>query len=237
MRIISKFHDYYDSVLKFGADNRVVYVREAAEVDLRNGLPEDLSFMEPSLHARDLRTQHDASLLLQPFIIAFCGRVYPGVRLISPGKPGKAPAFDESYYDAASYTARLTELGLKINPGRRSRWSLSCASPLKLCDIKDFYKTPAAPAFDALVSRRTPVLVGVATLRSPVSLELHQDCALKPFRFYQVFNAYSAFQELDMFLGGVLAQNEDPMPVLDDRAKVQRKGFDQYSFRRRAHDR
>ena len=36
MRIISKFHDYYDSALSYGADDTLVYLRHTEEISAKN---------------------------------------------------------------------------------------------------------------------------------------------------------------------------------------------------------
>lgn len=234
MRIISKFHDYYDSVLKYGPDDHCVFVRESARLDAAGQLPADLAFMRPGLHAVETFTAKRAPLGIAPFVIAFCGKCYPGIRLTSSGLSGAEAAFDECYYDLASYRARMAALGHPIEPERRRhwrRWHYRMDSPTNHQDLTDFFTAERASAFEALVGRGAAILLCLSRRHSD-DVELYDNPELTTLKFYQMFDAYSAFQELEMYLGGVLASAELPMPQFEDQIKAQQKGFDKHSFRR-----
>jgi hypothetical protein len=56
---------------------------------------------------------------------------------------------------------------------------------------------------------------------------------LKDFQFYRVFDAYTAFQELSMFLGGVLGGAHPPMVEISNDDMARKKGFGhKYAFRK-----
>ena len=55
---------------------------------------------------------------------------------------------------------------------------------------------------------------------------------LSDWQFYKVLDAYQAFQELEMFLGGVLAGEDNPMAGISDRDLAKAKGYDCMSFRK-----
>jgi hypothetical protein len=46
-----------------------------------------------------------------------------------------------------------------------------------------------------------------------------------------LFDAFTAYQELDMFVSGVMAPENKPMVAIDDKHKAYQHGFDCYSFR------
>lgn len=54
---------------------------------------------------------------------------------------------------------------------------------------------------------------------------------LKDIQFYQVLDAFTAYQELEMWVGGVLSNNPQIQPV-PDKFKIQQHGYDEYSFRK-----
>ena len=59
------------------------------------------------------------------------------------------------------------------------------------------------------------------------------DPCLKDFHFNKVIDAYTAFQEIDMFLGGVLGDASDPPSPMTDRDKIVSHGMDlKWSFRK-----
>ena len=55
---------------------------------------------------------------------------------------------------------------------------------------------------------------------------------LKPHNFVRVFDPYAAFQEISMYLGGVLGTNNPPIPHVSDEDLSAAKGFDKWSFRK-----
>lgn len=58
------------------------------------------------------------------------------------------------------------------------------------------------------------------------------DTNLTSMEFYRVFDAYSAYQELSMWLGSGIFNNSHPMIKLDDKELTQKHGFDKWSFRK-----
>jgi len=52
-------------------------------------------------------------------------------------------------------------------------------------------------------------------------------------RFQKVVDSFTAFQEISMFISGVLGQTENPMITTSDRDLAISKGFTQLSFRKK----
>ena len=73
MRIISKFHDYYDSVMIYGQDKTVVYQREEKKIF-------DAKIKTKDLELYSARIGYYKNSIwerkIDPFIIVFCGKVY-----------------------------------------------------------------------------------------------------------------------------------------------------------------
>src|SRR5208283_3990318 len=55
---------------------------------------------------------------------------------------------------------------------------------------------------------------------------------LKDYEFYKVFDTYQAFQEIQMFIGGVLGNKEKEIIEVADKYKIAKHGFDKFSFRK-----
>ena len=55
---------------------------------------------------------------------------------------------------------------------------------------------------------------------------------LKDYEFYKVQDSFTAFQEIQMFLGGVLGKGEKEIVEIEDKYKISQHGFDNKSFRR-----
>jgi hypothetical protein len=71
MRIISDFHDYYDVVMKQGQDMTLVFKRDGRSEE------------ETTPPVPLLRSRYWSWHKLRPdsFIIGFCGKLYPGLRI------------------------------------------------------------------------------------------------------------------------------------------------------------
>ena len=55
---------------------------------------------------------------------------------------------------------------------------------------------------------------------------------LKDYEFYKKFDSFAAFQEIQMFLSGVLGNKENEIIVVSDKDKIAQHGFDKFSFRK-----
>jgi hypothetical protein len=55
---------------------------------------------------------------------------------------------------------------------------------------------------------------------------------LKDYEFYKVVDTFQAFQEISMFIGGVLGRGEKEIVVVEDKYKIAQHGFDKWSFRK-----
>ena len=57
------------------------------------------------------------------------------------------------------------------------------------------------------------------------------NACLKDLEFFRLFDTYTAFQEISMFLGGLAVPLKE-IPHVPDKIMVGAKGFDQWSFRK-----
>jgi len=56
---------------------------------------------------------------------------------------------------------------------------------------------------------------------------------LKEYNFFTQYDAYQAFQEISMFIGGVLPRQEPDTVDVSEACKVHSKGFDSWTFRKK----
>ena len=55
---------------------------------------------------------------------------------------------------------------------------------------------------------------------------------LKEVEFFKKFDPWQAYQELSMYIGGVIAPESKPMIKIEDKYKIMEHGFDKMSFRK-----
>jgi len=228
MRIISDFHDYYDAVQKVAQDRSVVYLRKRREVKVKGPWP----FPE-------LGSWHFWSgkcLEAAEHTIGFCGRIYPALRLSAlwpaARREGTAICFDMSQVDEF-VSAHLKTSQAAAYRSERWKWMSTWPYYGRRRNFQRFF-TECEEKRDAyaglFLENGCPIFVA-----TPGSLdkrsEMVWNASLKELEFYRVVDPHTAFQEIQMFLGG-LALPLKEAPEVSDVVLAEAKGFDKWSFRK-----
>lgn len=228
MRIISPFHDYYDSAVGYGQDPSLIYKRIPRLVTIpHNRIPSGfMPVVGNALRPPPLKEWQDHYISA---CIGFCGKAYP-VLLSKP------EIIDETRV-AANQTFE-TGLSGVLDIAQRVRqgpapwwWEVNSVKKLyhnyceRLCGLKsgvELHTELDAPVFLALIRPSY----------RPEPITLITNPRLANFRFAKVIEPFAAFQEIAMFLGSQLT-NEDQAPrnVGGDKIIAQSKGFNEQSFR------
>ncbi len=252
MRIISKFQDYYDSALAFGHDERVVFERKKVEhvVGWKKPLPTGYDFMLPTLSARtvsygwsrgrrwkDYDTNREGrEFTFHPFTVSFCGKLYPGIRVASR-KGGFMGEWSSDFaYNFKAYTMLMDKFGLEFTDGKRRGWTLwggNKGSPRSEEDSKEYFKRAGEDRVAFFAEKGIPIAIcesdGYGT-GGDTTLLFNSE--LKKVAFYKVFDTYTTFQELDMFISGVMTREGNPMAGISDTDLRDKKGFNDMSFKK-----
>jgi len=236
MRIISEFYDYYDCIQREGQDQSLVYLRKKVK-------DEERSFLGPLLGLQYKTTP----VIARQHLIGFCGKVYPCVQLMVWDK-NYVPVmeYDEGYttcYSLEEVDAFFKEnfkekdynefhkKGSRWNWNRGYQWNgLRYYSFMKFFEEAEKVKEKYTKLFE---EKHSPIFVASAFCHGSNTSDarLYWNCSLKHLEFMRVFDPYSAFQEIQMFLGG-LASPEKEIPEMTDEVKAFQKGFDKWSFRK-----
>jgi len=235
MYIISKKKDYYDGVAgTTGIDKTIIYDREIIEVEEKD-LPNEFKRynsgsnpkrsiflkLEDAIIKSELRVVYIAT---SPFIIGFCGKLYVGWKLHSIGK--------ELPYGGNELITTITHNNENMKKLHQPHsWGGSLEDNLNYVLSHD--------PIEIFRSLNTPVFVydsdyGRTSIdkywRNQPKFIINP--LLKEYQFYKVFNAVQAFQEISMFLGGVLGNREKEIVNVADKYKITQHGFDKWSFRK-----
>jgi hypothetical protein len=231
MRIISDFHDYYDTVQSMGQDQSLIYFRKREEVTIS---PYRLPIIEWS------RFLDRSKIPSREHIIGFCGKVYPAVVLTYEASKKSAICHNLKEVDSFvenNYRKKEVE---KYRGTRRRDWGLGWQSEFRR-DAFEKYFTECAKKNDDFVEmfreKRCPVWVGTVletSWRKHTGKIAYND-SLKDLEFFRLFDTYSAFQEIAMFLGGLAVPLKE-IPQVSDKIMVGIKGFDEWSFRKPPED-
>ncbi len=224
MRIIADQKDYYDCIMGCGQDRSVVYVRKPEEQHLdRKEWPFPTFYGDQGC----------------AYIIGFCGKIYPLIELPPPPPPHdpKSPpsvkCFSLAEVDAfMEQHLRSRELKAYHEKGRYHR---RCHYPWgsgTRRHYEDFFRECAKQETQyekMFMEKRCPIFVAYKPAKSYNGV-IEWNAMLKKHGFFRVFDTFTAFQEIAMFVGN-LAIPQKPMPVIEDKMKIQTHGFDEFSFR------
>lgn len=237
MYIISKKSekDYYDGVAgTTGIDKTIVYKREIIELK-NDSIPKIFQSYNtftnrnpsPFYRLSDVNVKMEFKNIYEhiaPFIIGFCGKLYVGWKVYSKGKERPYVGINlitTIDYDNDNIKNIVDQMG----------WHG------KLDDNLNYVLTyDALPIFRELNS---PVFVYDSDYgRSYVENSYRNNPKffinpiLKEYQFFKLFDSFQAFQEIQMFISGVLGNKEKDIPQIEDKFKIEQHGFDKWSFRK-----
>lgn len=224
MRIIGG-KDFYDGVMAYGQDDTVFVRKRYSEVE---GIP---ATEVPLRHPKEAQRVSDqlerwADYLLEatPVMVWFAGKRFGGVCLRD-----KLTGVDRgAAWDERSYREALE---------RRVRWADGLRDIMK----SHRYRQAIHDLFNAegTEQERNWLIengVSIAICKRErwdkgLSWKFDTD-GLKALGFAKALDPYTAYQELSMWVGGVLANPERPTAELSDEDKIAKRGFDEWSFRK-----
>jgi len=239
MRIISKYRDYYDSVMKHVGDDPDVFIRNVSEVEV--------PFIELSASMLDkiksiLRyspSQH------KPFrtevtIVGFCGKVYPALRVTYDNPKWLEPK-EDTFYTVEQYrkfiNTKITDKKFKkyyySDPRSKYSW--------RRWDDTDKYITSYLDEWhgsdkfaELFIKFKSPIFtITFDTYRhATTSYKFEVNPPLGVLKFHKVIDTYTAYQELEMYYFGVLGCTEKEIINISDKDMINQKGFDKMSFRK-----
>lgn len=237
MLIVSKFHDYYDTASAHGVDKTCIYKRAKLEVEIKRPnwdsqhqlkLPNGSNFYFDRVH--DSRSVFHGSSVgrvdIFPRVIAFCGNFYPVIKIKQTDVESKAFCA----YTQEEFAAFVDRENLFTNKSRyryfSPRWdkfNVEYEQGLKaffdtsqMDRYKELFHAYRAPAF--VVGNEKKLLVNPC---------------LKDYGFMKVKDPQSAFQDIHMYLSGVIGAPPNPKEKMSDKVLAAAKGHDgEYSFKK-----
>jgi hypothetical protein len=248
VKIISKFRDYYDSAQMYGqGDNTLIYLRDQAEGENPLNVSDDIaSFLCRYTHElndapRVMFKGQAYRIFLYDLTLVFCGKVYP--RACAEVYADVPPACSQQHVltvwgervDLVEGEARA-KMGFPPRPvpkwkifddprdEAKFQENLARANALPWADIHQEYGAPVLSFVKKETynggrwSRKTMVQ------RNPVLADAH---------FAAIMPPTTCYQEIEMYLGGILSRPTKPMVQLTDKDLIKKAGFDVVtSFRR-----
>lgn len=240
MKIYSKFHDYYDSVRAWGADPKTVYIRKTFEFLSSSNEYQNIhnKTIDKFLELYPLPNQQSYGIYIDRiFLIIFCGHIHPCiVYQININWEIKKTEF---CYDIDSVSKFIKKYGTKkdyanFNKPRKVRkyYGFKRIRAYKE-SLKEFYDL-SNQKDNSLIKLHCDIGYPVFIIE-PNSKEfpLVYNPILKDYKFYKVSDVHQTFQELSMFISGIMGGTAPPMVEISDKIRLEKHGFDsKLSFRK-----
>lgn len=233
MRVISKFHDYYDSAMGYGHDATQCYIRKTKE--LKNDRLKDKVLSKIGLHSglelSFIQKGMMRNAIVMPFVVGFCGKFFRGYNLCQLG------SYPSEYLPVYNITELIRSLSEYYSEDEIN-------DMLDACSYYRWSKRTNGSVIDAELSRvipdsnelffdlKCPVFVVQATARWSRDVEIVLNPDLSKYMFQRQYEPFQAFQEIDQYLSGVLGNTEADTVNISDEKMRDKKGFDNMSFKK-----
>ncbi len=220
MRIVSKYKDYYDIGASAGVDMSTVYVRETQDI---------IGHIKPENPYAYSKWGSDRNYDYRPsgwskFIIGFCGKTYPGIQKWVHTTPYGGRR--EVLYNLDAVHEMLAG-EIKQDKSKNVIWHRRH----HMSEYDKFFEDYSKPNHLYKVFEEYNVPIFVKYFSSYCDL-LQLNPLLRSWEFFKVVDPWTAFQEISMYVGGVLNGPTMPVPSISDDVMVEIKGFDKWSFRK-----
>ena len=240
MRIIGG-RDYYDSAMGLGHDATTVFVREAGRrLSDRDVMPITSIHVAVSdgkrrrfvgLSGRVEEFSHQKThLTLARLGVIFCGKLHYGMMVTQePEFSGKLQI--SCIWETTKFDELLDKLGLRMTLARQLAGRHAVPNTLAEALFG------SQPINDRLLTWLITNKV-VHAIRFPqTSYASNADlwevnsARLQEVEFYRKFDAYQTYQEIEMWITGVLPDTMNSMASISDADRIAKHGFDDWSFR------
>lgn len=238
MKIISDFHDFYDTVMGYGHDPNFVYERKTVEEFVDHTFENCIIDQNNSTQGwnrwspqRTKYTNWDMMCLL------FCGKVYQFVKITDVDGMSRTVTY---CWDVDQVRNAVVNKKDKENFNKRpkvSRWGRAYNYwELNSSDMRLLFSL-AYPEDTVKIHRKyqSPVILieenSDRFTRGRNHFKFTLNPILKDIGFFRKLDPYTTYQEIDMFMSGILGNPEMVHNPIPDDAMRDMKGFDEMSFK------
>lgn len=241
MRIISKFKDYYDSAAGYGVDMTVVYERSSHTLPNWSIDPEQqqnvqqwkdiVAACDAITHSDRFRNIHRHSEHKVVFV-GIAGKIYVGLALHYHMNDPKKELWKPIRYNdqfAQMYVWKpenLNDAQLDAK-ARQYAWGDNEAATLR----EWFTANESARVVENIDLFTKYNMASFVAVRASNGTSVEINPQLQGYGFQRMMDGFTAFQEISMFVTGVLAQKEQMTYVPTDKELLYARGHDDKSFK------
>ena len=239
MRIISDFHDYYDSAQQFGQDQSIIYHRKQIEycvnetpttkfnnIQKADGVLAELHdklfqrgdfWFNFNYYSNVLASKKSGTFYYTHGRLVFCGKIYNYLKVTTS-------SYNENnlvvFYDMDSFATFCDVHEIDLHTNKQKFHKKTPYQKIK-SHLEHNY------GFDeAFFVENKFICVDFVDNRITVN-----PC-IKDIEFYRVMDPFMCFQEIDSYICGKLSFPQNAMVEIEDKYRIEQHGFDKHSFRK-----
>lgn len=233
MRIVSKTHDYYDSVQGLGQDQDVLYIRKNEKVYTERNLGRNGIISNTDVPCFGDIYTHDPCMNTKGYTIGFCGKLYKVVEvwINKFGEYDVKHHFCYSVNDINKFVDEnyKEEFVESFHSKKEMRWKSKWRGKKEVDYVKVFEPVDNSKYEWIFEKYKCPIWIYHSETYGNSGIEINP--ILNTYNFQKVFDPYMAYQELYMYLANQ-AKPMKPIPEIDDVTLAESKGFNEFSFRK-----
>ena len=227
MRIISKFKDYYDSVQIYGVDTSTTFIRKTSEpmvVEKLDILSSSFDWPRERIFRNRYRT-NDSIDLYDYLLLFFCGNVYPILTYHEVLKT------NEHLYTNCYYINEVDELMIKHKVEKyfkKDKYKSWFNSWNKRDEVQSIFNIPIDKnkVLELHHKIESPYFI-FSSFNSSIVI----NPVLKDLLFFRVMDAFKTYQEVYMFISGILGGKSPKTIEVSDEVRKIKHGFNEWSFK------
>ena len=244
MRIFSKFHDYYDTAIGYGVDKTITYSRKTTHHEwdsdiggiVKSRLGDWSLSTWPHFEPTPFNNWGESKNISigNTVVVIFCGKQYVGIEL---KKSGAITGLDvsEICYNT-DQVDRFFKNNKSVLPKKAKKNKKYWREGLTAKGFDLFWEKWNKDQDKNLIYLHFEVDAPVITVSHDKNLsgggEISVNPCLKDIQFYRCVDGFTAFQELSMFIGGIMGGKSPKMVEISDKDRIAMRGFDKWSFRK-----
>jgi len=243
MKIVSPFKDYYDCMQKYGQDESLTYIRSPEKFKYY----QDKDFIPGTTDIKwgfgGVNYCNCDWAYFNTIVIGFCGKVYPIVEVnLTISYPYKTKYIvktkDLDDFVVENLNKRQIE---KYFNNKKPKYNYGISSGATHKNINFFFEKfkERENDFESIfIAKRCPIFVGIHSdpehyIRGRKMPTITFNGMLNKYHFFRIVPTETAYQEIQMYLGGVLGVGNPSIPEVSNEDLIEAKGFDlKKSFRK-----
>jgi len=241
MKIISKFHDYYDGVQGIAFDDELVYLRKYRTILLKELIKQDdLRIGNRKFsNGYSVRIKNGRIKGYSEKIIGFCGEIYYLFEiyyiLTNEGIVQKRSAFSQEQLNEILIELELkspkSEELISFSEHYKKMWSVIYSDSRHLQALRDIFTRENTPIFVIKEDTYDLHWLDENNSRGYNELIVEINPCLKEYDFQKEVDSFNCYQSISMYIGGVLTKPDAPILLVSDEIKTLQHGFDEFSFK------